>query len=579
MKFDIDKESRKLKELVSKYDSNSFVGDISQLLTLIEPPRMPIYPFQGLDSPFRQLTYLISLNISSNNNLVTKQSVESDEEWKEIVEQIIRVRAGYYDELLPAENEDDEQFAKVYQVSMPVFNNYFDTGNLNFEEQEIEKIESIFKPFNDIVLNESGLNIDDFVKIYNLIDNELETTLNIPLTITRKSKEADVFWEKQKLNKINPLDWEYNGDNEEIKILVKYFSDRSFKFTIKKSELIKKFDNDKIEKFLRLFASSRTEDESYLYYTQPNKILLKPIYQKSDDEYIVIDTKQIIHSVYRKLHDILVNSNKRESYFTFRGNWLQNKTESILRGYFGDSANIYNEFKVNGNAQDILLLNKGLALIIENKAHKEVQFSGVPDTINIYKQYFSRFKKSIRDGYLQSWRIKDLFYYEDDFIITDLKNKPLQEIKTNKFHSVFSIIVTLDKFREPQINTSQLLELNEDDDYYPLSMSIDDFEVLFLTLKKHKISIGKLIRFLKIRQELQGRLVSNDELELWGALIGGQNIKIPKDEKMHFKTNPLMNDVFDQAYENGLGFENEKNLKKKKSKHYNFINSIENRRK
>jgi len=50
----------------------------------------------------------------------------------------------------------------------------------------------------------------------------------------------------------------------------------------------------------------------------------------------------------------------------------------VLRTYFGKEAFIYNEFKVEGKAHDILLLYKqSLALIIENKAHKEVQFSGV----------------------------------------------------------------------------------------------------------------------------------------------------------------------------------------------------------
>ncbi|MFT7071479.1 MAG: hypothetical protein ACJAX3_000450 [Patiriisocius sp.] len=32
---------------------------------------------------------------------------------------------------------------------------------------------------------------------------------------------------------------------------------------------------------------------------------------------------------------------------------------------------------------------------------------------------------------------------------------------------------------------------------------------------------------------------------------------------MHFKTHPLMSDIFDKTYETGLGFENEKNLDKK----------------
>jgi len=52
MEFDIEKDSNDLKELVSQYQPDDFIGDIAELITLIEPPRMQIYPFQGFDSPF-----------------------------------------------------------------------------------------------------------------------------------------------------------------------------------------------------------------------------------------------------------------------------------------------------------------------------------------------------------------------------------------------------------------------------------------------------------------------------------------------------------------------------------------------
>lgn len=579
MNFDINKDSRDLKALVSQYQADNFIGDVAELITLIEPPRMQIYPFQGFDSPFRQLTYLASLNLASDPNEVTKKDVSNNDEWKELVVQTIKVRAGYYEELLPDTGEDDEQFKHFYKIGMPVFNNYFDTGELNYEEQEIEKIEKIFYPFNNYIKQQTTLDVKDFTKIYNLIDQALYEKLNIPLRILRESNSASKYFDNQKQQKIRPSDWEYNGDDLKIIELVSYFKNRSSKFIFDKAVLERDFDKAKIEKFLELFSITRNNRTGYIYYTQPNLVLLQPLFKKSENEYLSICTKQILQAIYRKLHDLMSNSPQRETYFETRGKWLQDKTEQILRRYFGNEAHIYNEFKVNGKAHDILLLyKKNLALIIENKAHKEVQFSGVPDTINIYKQYFSRFKKSIQDGYDQSWRLKDLFYFEDDFEITDLKNNPITKIKANNYPNVFSIIVTLDKFRDPQINTSELVKLNEDDDFYPLSISIDDFEVLLLTLKKQRIGIGAFINFLKLRQLLQGRLVSNDELEVWGAFLNKNNrFTIPDDPNLSFKTFPEMTDIFDESYETGLGFENEKGFKEKKLGQLYMINSVKNR--
>jgi hypothetical protein len=569
--FDIDRDSANLKDLVAQYDSETFIADIAVLLTLIDFPRIPYYPFQGLDSPLRQLTYLASLNLSSHSDKVSEQEVSSNNQWREIVKQTITVRAGYYEQLLPGENDDEAEFYKFYKVAMPVFNNYFDTGDLNFEEQEVERVSKLFTPFDSVIITELGLSTAQLLDIYHLIDNVLEVKLNTPLAILRKDEEASRFWNAMFEKKVHPQEWEYSGDNQNIFELVNFMKNRGEKFTISKDDLYDGSNNGVVDLFLDLFSIERVADDSYVYYTQPNKVLLNPIFRKQDGRYLIIYVKQIVHAIYKRLHEVLSSSTKRESFFTFRGKALQEKTVELLEQYFGSKAHIYNEYKVDGKAQDVLLLYQGLALIIENKAKREFQFSGVPDTMNIYKQFAGSFKKSIRDGYQQCWRIKDKFYYEDEFTISDLKNNPVFTVKTSKYHSVFSIIITQDKFREPQINLPDLLELHEDDDTYPLSISIDDFEVLILTLIKLKIGPGRLIRFLKIREQLQGRLKSNDELEIWGGFLVNKKFEVPDDPQMHYQTFPEMADIYDQLYKKGLGFKNEKNLDKKKSGRYLFF--------
>jgi len=140
--------------------------------------------------------------------------------------------------LLPDTGENDEQFKHFYKIGMPVFNNYFDTGELNFEEQEIERIEKIFTPYNKFIKTQTQLEVKDFISLYSLIDEALYNKLNTPLQIMRNSVEASAF-DKQKHKGIHPSNWKYTGINKEIISLVKHFNTRSSKFTFEKSEFKK----------------------------------------------------------------------------------------------------------------------------------------------------------------------------------------------------------------------------------------------------------------------------------------------------------------------------------------------------
>lgn len=376
-KFNIGKDSEDLKNLIGSFDCESFMGDIAKLITFIDTPRIQIYPFQGLDSPYRQLTYFACLNLSSPIDAIKNKEVESDEKWKEIVVQFLKVRAGYYEELLPKEGQESDEFLKFYKVAMPVFNNYFDTGNLDYEEQEVERVSSCFTPFDGLVCEKTGLLTKEFIDIYNIIFESLEAAPNRVHHIKNSDPEARAYMDKMKELKTHPHDFAYDGPNDNIKFLVEFFRDRGGRFTVALEKLCASYDETKVKAFISHFSIVRSDDPEYLYYTQPNKVLLKPLFVRKDGRLLIVDIKQLIHSIYRFLHEVLTSSPKSEAFYSRRGKELQNKTAVLFKDFFGASALIYNEYKVNGNAQDVLVLNKGLALIIEVKSNKEFRFSGI----------------------------------------------------------------------------------------------------------------------------------------------------------------------------------------------------------
>lgn len=572
MIFDIDRESKKLKEFVSKYDSETFAPDIATLFAYINTPRIEMYPFQGLDSPLKQLSYILALNLTSNVDKVTEIEVRSNEEWKEIVVLAIKCKAGYYD-LLLNDLKSIDKFDKYYETVLPVFFDYFDTAKLNYEEQELKRIDLLFTPFNKVLEQSINLNVQEILVIYNLVDHQLFININKPFKY-REDPECKEFSDYQKQHNILPQDWEYSGDNENIKSFIKYFQNRGERLKISLEDLYPHFDNEKINIFFKLFTIDRNET-SFLYYTNDNPVLSNPIIKLKDSRYLLLDPKLLLFAIYDRLYKVIDSQEKKiaDKFNSHKGNYLEDRVCSIFQRYFKKDAHIYKEYttSIGGSGQDVLVLGKSIAIIIEVKNKKSaIPHSYPKDIKKLYETISKYFKNSIQEGYDQCYRVKELFDKKKIFDIYNEKGEKLYTVNPKRYPNVFSIVVTEERFKKPQIDLSKLLDLNPNDDCYPLSISVDDLEIVLLTLKKKKLGLSNLIEFLFLREQLHGRIDSNDELEIWGALINSKKFEIPADPKLSFKTYPEMSFFYDELYKTGLGFENEKNFDKKKSGNWDF---------
>lgn len=571
--LDINFNSKKLKELASVHDSDIFLADIATLLTQIDTPRIKIHPFQGLDSPFRQLSYLAALNLTADPSLVKNTGEVKEQEWFDMVKHFIAAKAGYFDLLLPKEGDDPITFHDLYKIAMPVFMDFYGAGSLNYEEQDIERVIAFFTPYDSKIKTQFGLLTIEFVEIYNLIDRELNIQLNIPLTLMREDKECKAYFDKLMAEKINPLDWEYDGTNENIIALVKYGNSKSERFSVSLDILKEKYDPNKLDVFFAMFTIKRDEG-TYLFFTEQNPVLTNPIFKLKNGNYLIISIKQLITAIYTRLTLFAIDTVNgfNDNFYALRGKILQTKIEELFKRYSKNQAFVYNEYStsLHGDGQDILVLWKSLAFIIEAKAGKELE--PMRDVKKSFSKILIGFKRNIQEGYDQAYRVKQLFDKNEKFDIYDKKGNKVYNVVTTKYNEYFPIIVTLSKFRKPQIDLNLMLDLNEDDDRYPFSVSIDDLEIILLTMMKLKKGPGELVKFLKWRELLQGRLDCNDELELWGAFINNKNFEVPADDRYCFKTFPEMADFYDTLYEKGLGFKNEKDLDKKRSDRWLTMN-------
>ena len=135
----------------------------------------------------------------------------------------------------------------------------------------------------------------------------------------------------------------------------------------------------------------------------------------------------------------------------------------------------------------------------------------------------------------------------------------------------------MDNFRDPQINTNKLIELHDDDDHYPLSMNIDDFETLILTLIKLKIPYRQFIKYLELREQIQGRFLTQSELDIWATFIQVPHFSIPDESKGSYQPGKEVSDMYGELYKSGLGFENERNMDMKNNGNFKVLYSFKNR--
>lgn len=228
---------------------------------------------------------------------------------------------------------------------------------------------------------------------------------------------------------------------------------------------------------------------------------------------------------------------------------------------------IYFNYSIDSHSeQDILIIHKSLAFIIEVKAASFREPMHEP--IKAFDKIKSDFKKNIQEAYKQCLRVEDAFELNDTVNIYDKKGKLIDAINTSDIETTYSIIVTLDRFGVIQSNLGLLLEI-EDDLPFPWCVNIDDLETFLLMLKKQKKAQKQFEKFLAHRELLHGRLHASDEIDVccWYLRDEKDFINGCKDFHSYIIASPQESDMVDKTYfsKGGLGFKNERNMDLKNS--------------
>lgn len=562
----LESNIKRLKDLCAKYETLEFLTFLAGVLLQI--PQRHDNPFlKKLMSPMRQLFFLGFLNSLSAPS--KNQKGFSEEDWEEMVDLLCQIEMDYFFLLgFPKNGKETKKDVEQISVTMPTFMNYFFNGPLSYQEQEIERIENIFSVFEDDLIGRYDITLADIINFYDLTNDEINKNLNLVFKFTNPEN-----WQKFTASCIekglhDPKDW-INEAPDEIYAFVNFMQNPGsfLKLDLNKIDY-DSISKSKYEKILKLFTFKISPKEDIVYYTENNALMESPLIRLNENHFLPFYIKQYLNAAYNFLFDFSSRINK-EKLLKQRDSFVEEKVETLFKDFFGKQASIYSNYSIDNNKseQDILILYKNTAIIIEVKAGS--YRAPMRDPEKAYKKLESDFKKIIQNAYNQTLRVKDAFYENESLIVRNEKKQKLDEFSTVKFRgNLYSIIVSLERFGHIQSNLENMLKIDKNDDF-PWAVSLDDLETFLLTLNKSKKrnKIQAFLQYVKIRENYHGHLLCSDELELCGLYL-----KRPKDfvvwsntDKVIVTTDDLTEPI-EKAYSDGIGFKNERNSIAKKDK-------------
>lgn len=567
----LESKSQELKDIVATYNTQWFLGDLSGLMQNIATGRANDQ-LGKLSSPMRQLYFLGGLLVTSDSsNAVDIQ--HSPEKWNKIVDLLNEIEAEYYQIFFPKENElIDDKWKKIRKVAMPSFLSYFNQGPLNYEEQTINWVRDLYSQLNAIIEASTGLQTEDFIQFYENLDKLHQSNFQ---SFSTKKETLRPDWKKYTKLEIGHVDGMPESMLEmfeERLPLMTFVADHGIICRFFPEEIVSPIlPLEKVQKILQLLTTSRQQAD-YLYYTATkpgNPLYEKPIVDIGDGMFQVFEVKQVVHAIENQLEKLCTSTTETTTkYVEKKGKLLEDRVVKLFTDYLGADCKVFQSYYVDGCEQDILILWKKNAFIIEAKGYSLAEPFRDPN--RAFVRIKSDFDACIGYGYKQTRRVEEKFINQVPLCLTDKNGNLIEEIDTTNYDNDFSIIVNLKSFSQIQTDLSTLLKLPNDDDVFPWAVKLDDLEVFLLTLKAQKKTPITLVNFLLMRENLHGKLICSDELEVCGGFISGKITEKSIEKSNVLATTPDLAGLFDSQYYKEMGFKNEKYLTEKRSGKYLF---------
>lgn len=554
-KINLKEKSLEIQSLISRYTKESFVCFFADFIRH-HPERANIGFSEKLKSKYKDSLYLIMLRLSSDEVGVESltYSVENDKVLQEVVGILLEIvtlylSENYVDDYFSV--KDERQKLLIHEM---VFKDYFQNGVLNYREQEVNNVVRLFKPYQYKIKERLGVSLKTLIKLCDFSEE----------LYSRKSEENKSFILDERFNQLASdlsrglIKGEEFSERmlqfpEELQnSILNFFEKPHASLLFSKEDFNTMFNKEEIDVFCELFSIHINEKFDNLFYSQLNPSEDKPIIKINDTEFINIFQKQLPTALYNLLYKTLSANNKEKEQLNLRRGKvvLESQTFDVFKKLFKKSrfTKVFHNYYINDcvGEKDILVIVNRKVCVIECKASRNREPRR--NTKQAFQRIKSDFHDCIQKGYEQCYQVEQEIFKKDKIILITKNER--EEINTSDIEEVYSIVVTSKRFASIQSDLNLLLERESEEDVYPWSICIDDLEVFTNTLRvEFNNPIKKFFNFLDYRELLNGRLITNDELDVCAMYIKNQKFfKELCDSEHVIFADPLLQNYFDELY-------------------------------
>jgi len=495
-----------------------------------------IFNKTNLLSPQKQYTYLAGLLMCTDDksNDITSYN---DNFFVDLENSIQDITFGYMENFMTIDKnteEIDNESLKRNLVSMEAFTSYFDTGILRYPEQIIKLIRKLYSPFDEELVKISGLSTEDYIAFYQLVEDVFSDSMN--------SSDHAIKELKNFLNSFNPfavdvekeykrfIDYTQNEGRNKMQEALDGLN------TIKATKVEETFGKDKGTTLLSIFGLYRKK-RGFSFYNDKNPFAEKPLCWLDEGETLyIVHPKFVLTAIFDYITKILEAPQNKfaEKYKKKKAEIVEEMFLSCLKDVLGEKAKYHTSVcEMRGTKEhDILIEYKNYILIVEAKASKVREPFFNPEKAYIrVKDHFDS-DSGIGGAYKQAILLKKFIENKNEVELYENKNDRFV-IKEPNSKIIIPLVLTLNQFGGLAVNTSLLLE-KEDDQPYPWVCNWHDFEDVIEILKYFKKKPQDFLDYIIWRSETHSNILSSDELDVLDGYLLNKKVKNEAKKKNVF---------------------------------------------
>ncbi len=514
----------------------------------------------GLSSPLRQTFYLLGLAMTTPEPEAEEPLPK--ESWDRVMDLLNAITDSYTHDNLKAVTVDGVDGRKAH-VAGVAFIQRFMSGRLAVAEQMERLIGELQTPFDSHVGAALGIPTSEVLEVASWMQEVLIEQAERIVDLCGKAKAIQKSTVEMLFSGPEPYEdklsaWQKSEDHEKAgEVIQAYFFGTRYFNCIPVSRFIERFGPERATAFLGVFALRRGSVAGFRYFASPNPpnpAELAPLFIFADhdgNELVSVPLHAMLyHSIYDRFDDALrADNSARDRYLRRRSYYLESRANALVASLFPAASVVlekYYETARSENEHDGLILAGRSVVLLEEKSAEMRTPSR--DVERCFRNLTDQFRSGtgIQHGYNQANRVVDLLEAASASVpFYDDKGKLIAEIDPTNVDEVLTICVTLESFGVLAVDLSLLLDTSAGKPY-PLVVNLFDLETLVEGFREKGLAGEDFLRYLRLRRECQGRLISDDELNLAGKFIFDGTL--PKVQSDTFVMVSQGSEVFDELY-------------------------------